>query len=111
MVFAVVQSLNHTIDVLFTHDVPKELPITAIFRSQGLDLICDDWQANRSREKVSSVFCAAQPKRLYHGHYHIHYKTKHQFPNETECLVEGLDANVGFLYQDSWTILDTELDL
>lgn len=110
--FAVDQALEHDIDVLFTHDCPTEVPIQAIFRQQGMGdfFVKNDWQANRSRAKISPVFRAAQPKRMYHGHYHIQYRINHQFPDDSECRVEGLGADV-CAFPDSWTVLDTEHDL
>lgn len=91
------------VDVMLTHDAPNEINIEG--------LIKNIWQSNRSRDKISAIFNAAKPKRLYHGHYHVRYSAKHFFDmfedHASECLVEGLDCDGGWQFEDSYILLDT----
>ena len=99
------------VDVMFTHDCPDEVPIDHIFISHGHRFSKGIPEAMESRWRVSEVFNAARPSRLFHGHYHLRYDWEHKWDDGSVCLVDGLAADVYDSFKDSWTVLDTEHDL
>lgn len=86
-------------DVMFTHDCPtgvNPLPPNPLG-------IFPESYANR--QMLRTVVDTAQPKRLYHGHYHHRHTTVLNGDNYS-TLIEGL-SNDG-TYEDSWIVFDTE---
>lgn len=83
------------VDVMFSHDCPTGVSIPGIHS-------VDKWkypETWENRDRLLTVFEAAQPKLLVHGHYHTAYTGRLPLKKEGwGCRVEGLanDGTQGF---------------
>jgi Icc-related predicted phosphoesterase len=78
---------NNSIDVLFTHDAPSTDYLEEWLNKYGYK---NDHASHRNRLAINDVIDAAFPERVYHGHMHVAYETRHN----RYCTVLGLAANV-----------------
>lgn len=93
------------VDVMFTHDVPQELDIQKIFALQGRGLLTSIPGCERSRDKISKVFQACDPSHLFHGHYHLGYRTSFTF-NDHKVTAVGLAHENANPLSKSWTVVE-----
>lgn len=98
---------NGPVDVLFTHDVPDGVDITAQMYKIGKSFGRPYAEATRCRKIIREVAEAAAPQVIYHGHYHVRYRDRLLGDNFT-ATVHGLGADMSQYAQDAWTVLDTE---
>ena len=99
-----IKNVGEGVDVMFTHDVLTGVDLPFIFAKLGKRLT-PSRESDINRDLVREVALAAQPKRLYHGHYHVDYTETVVMPYG-ELVVQGLHCDGSG--PRSWTILDTD---
>ena len=93
-----------SVDVMVAHDVPTGVDINMHFMIQQNRRLKPSTESDINRDAVRAVALEVKPKLLFHGHYHLRYKEVIVMPYG-ELEVHGLGCE--WMYQDSWTILDT----
>lgn len=87
------------VDVVVSHDVPLTVDLFPHLQALGVTRPWKwDEKSRGNREQLDKVFDAVQPKRWYHGHYHIRY-------TETvdSCRFVGLGANINQFNDKDWS--------
>lgn len=90
------------VDIMFCHDKPFEGPYemkNLLGLSQSLLMRSDEHQL-----KIQQVVKAAQPRKIYHGHYHVYYSGIYDY-GYGSVKVTGLDCD-NSKYEEWVSILD-----
>lgn len=88
--------LNGSVDYLFTHDTPTNIPLPFNSNSAYTNSVISE-----NKRKLIEITENLTPHRIFHGHHHRFYPDK--FRKTTEVL--GLDMN-GKMFGDNYVVLN-----
>lgn len=95
------------VDVMVTHDCPDGVEIPGL--QSHLFPIHEITRSDEHRKTLAEVVDAVNPLMLFHGHYHVFYRSRRPRPEGGDTLVTGL-ADDGSNYRDHYVILELEGD-
>jgi predicted phosphodiesterase len=98
------------IDVFLSHDCPEgvrklETYLELTTKEYGISYKMDE-ASRGNRRALRTIVEEAQPKVLYHGHYHWPYADTLKYPGKRACRVLGLSHN--WEPKESWALFDTK---
>lgn len=80
------------VDVLLSHDVGGEVDIQTFFALAKRGFFQPEKNTTLNRYRLQQVISATQPRFIYHGHYHLDYRTQVHFGDDIR-EIRGLNCN------------------